>query len=60
MEHRLPSLSQECQREYYEMNFRVMASFPFVKGKPVWNFADFQTTEGIMRVTGKKKGHLHP
>ncbi|MBR4163862.1 MAG: beta-glucuronidase [Solobacterium sp.] len=57
-EHKLPSVmwSQEYQNEYYEMNFRVMDSYDFVKGELVWNFADFQTTEGIMRVNGNKKG----
>ena len=46
-EHKLPSVmwSQEYQNEY-----------DFVKGELVWNFADFQTTEGIMRVNGNKKG----
>lgn len=57
-EHKLPSVmwSQEYQNEYYEMNFRVMDSYDFVCGELVWNFADFQTTEGIMRVNGNKKG----
>ena len=57
-EHKLPSVmwSQEYQNEYYEMNFRVMDSYDFIKGELVWNFADFQTTEGIMRVNGNKKG----
>lgn len=57
-EHKLPSVmwSQEYQNEYYEMNFRVMDDYDFVKGELVWNFADFQTTEGIMRVNGNKKG----
>ena len=57
-EHKLPSVmwSQEYQNEYYEMNFRVMDDYDFVQGELVWNFADFQTTEGIMRVNGNKKG----
>ncbi len=57
-EHKLPSVmwSQEYQNEYYEMYFRVMDDFDFIKGELVWNFADFQTTEGIMRVNGNKKG----
>ena len=25
-------------------------------GEQIWNFADFQTTEGIIRVDGNKKG----
>ena len=57
-EHKLPSVmwAQEYQEEYLEMNNRVFDSYPFVKGEQVWNFADFQTTEGIMRVNGNKKG----
>lgn len=57
-EHKLPSVmwAQEYQNEYYEMNFRVMDDYEFVRGELVWNFADFQTTEGIMRINGNKKG----
>lgn len=57
-EHKLPSImwSQEYQDEYMEMNFEVFDQFDFVQGELVWNFADFQTTEGIMRVNGNKKG----
>ena len=57
-EHKLPSVmwSQEYQNEYLEMNHRVFDSYDFIKGELVWNFADFQTTEGIMRVNGNKKG----
>lgn len=57
-EHKLPSVmwSQEYQDEYLEMNHEVFDSYPWVQGELVWNFADFQTTEGIMRVNGNKKG----
>ena len=57
-EHKLPSVmwSQEYQNEYLERNFGVFDSYDFVQGELVWNFADFQTTEGIMRVNGNKKG----
>ena len=48
--------SQEYQDEYLSMNFGVFDSYDFVQGELVWNFADFQTTEGIMRVNGNKKG----
>ena len=34
----------------------VFDSYDFVQGELVWNFADFQTTEGIMRANGNKKG----
>ncbi|MBR4456992.1 MAG: beta-glucuronidase [Solobacterium sp.] len=57
-EHKLPSVmwTQEYQNEYYEMNFRVFDSYEFVQGELTWNFADFQTSEGIFRVNGNKKG----
>lgn len=57
-EHKLPSVmwSQEYQNEYLEMNHRVFDSYDWVQGELMWNFADFQTTEGIMRVNGNKKG----
>ncbi|MDR1902497.1 MAG: beta-glucuronidase [Treponema sp.] len=56
--HKLPSVmwSQEYQEEYLEMYHRVFDSFDFIKGEQVWNFADFQTGEGIMRVNGNHKG----
>ncbi len=38
------------------MNHNVFDSYDFVQGELVWNFADFQTTEGIMRANGNKKG----
>ena len=58
MERKLPSVmwSQEYQVEYLEMNHNVFDSYEFVKGEQVWNFADFQTTEGILRMNGNKKG----
>lgn len=57
-EHKLPSVmwTQEYQNEYYEMNFRVFDSYDFIQGELTWNFADFQTSEGIFRVNGNKKG----
>lgn len=57
-EHKLPGImwSEEYQNEYYKMNFRVFDDYDFIQGELVWNFADFQTTEGIMRVNGNKKG----
>ena len=56
--HKLPSVmwSQEYQREYMDMNFSVFDRYPFVQGELAWNFADFQTGQGIMRVNGNKKG----
>lgn len=56
--HKLPSAmwSQEYQKEYLNMQHEIFDSYSFVKGEQIWNFADFQTTEGIMRVNGNKKG----
>lgn len=56
--HKLPSVmwSQEYQTEYLSMCSRVFDDYSFIKGEQVWNFADFQTTEGIMRADGNKKG----
>ena len=56
--HKLPSVmwSQEYQRELLEMFHRVFDSYSFVKGEQIWNFADFQTVEGIKRADGNKKG----
>lgn len=57
-EHKLPSVmwSQEYQDEYLKMTHEVFDSYDFIKGEQIWNFADFQTTEEIMRVNGNKKG----
>ncbi len=55
---KLPSVmwSESYQIEMLEMCERVFDSCDAVAGEQVWNFADFQTTEGIMRVDGNKKG----
>ena len=55
---KLPSTmwSESYQIEYLEMCHRIFDSYPGIVGELVWNFADFQTTEGIMRVGGNKKG----
>lgn len=57
-EHKLPSVmwTQEYQREYMSKNFQVFDSYDFIQGELAWNFADFQTGEGTMRVNGNKKG----
>jgi len=56
--HELPSQpwSEEYQVEYLQMNHRVFDDVDAVVGEHVWNFADFRTTPGIMRVGGNKKG----
>lgn len=48
--------SEEYQIAYMEMCSRVFDGIDAVVGEQVWNFADFMTTSGIMRVGGNKKG----
>lgn len=57
-EHKLPAAmwSQEYQEKYLQMNTSIFDKFSFVRGELVWCFADFQTSEGIMRVDGNRKG----
>jgi beta-glucuronidase len=50
--------SEEYQVDYLDMNHRVFDACDAVVGEHVWNFADFATTSGIMRVDGNKKGVL--
>ncbi|WP_029432101.1 beta-glucuronidase [Blastococcus sp. URHD0036] len=48
--------SEEYQASYLEMNHRVFDRVEAFVGEHVWNFADFQTSNGIHRVDGNKKG----
>ncbi|MFC7532375.1 beta-glucuronidase [Actinoplanes sp. GCM10030250] len=48
--------TEEYQVAYLDMNHRVFDRIDAVIGEQVWNFADFATTSGIMRVGGNKKG----
>jgi beta-glucuronidase len=48
--------SEEYQVAYLDMNHRVFDRIDAVVGEQVWNFADFATTSGIMRVGGNRKG----
>ena len=48
--------SEEYQVAYLEMNHHVFDRIDAVVGEHVWNFADFATTAGIMRVGGNRKG----
>ena len=48
--------TEEYQVEYLDMNHRVFDRIDAVIGEQVWNFADFATTSGVMRVGGNKKG----
>ena len=48
--------SEEYQAEYYERINAVLDTYSFFIGEQVWNFADFATIQGPMRVDGNKKG----
>ena len=48
--------SEEYQVDCLKANHEVVDEFPTFIGEQVWNFADFQTSQGIMRVQGNKKG----
>ncbi|WP_338471862.1 beta-glucuronidase [Niallia sp. XMNu-256] len=48
--------SEEYQEDYYRINSKVFDEIQNFVGEQLWNFADFQTKFGIMRVQGNKKG----
>ena len=48
--------TEEYQVDYYKMNNEVFDQFKFVVGEQAWNFADFMTSQGMLRVQGNKKG----
>jgi beta-glucuronidase len=48
--------SEEFQTQMLDMYHRVFDRFEAMAGEHVWNFADFQTSLGIYRVDGNKKG----
>lgn len=48
--------SEEYQQSYLTMNHRVFDRIEAFIGEHVWNFADFQTSNGIHRVDGNRKG----
>ena len=48
--------TEEYQLEYYRMNTRVFDEYHEVCGEQAWNFADFATSQGVVRVQGNKKG----
>ncbi|GAB4098053.1 beta-glucuronidase [Sinomonas halotolerans] len=48
--------SEEYQADFLDMYHRVFDRVPALVGEHVWNFADFATSNGIMRVDGNKKG----
>ncbi|MGL5416419.1 MAG: beta-glucuronidase [Clostridium sp.] len=48
--------TEEYQVEYYKANHEVADEYEEFVGEQTWNFADFQTSQGIIRVQGNKKG----
>jgi beta-glucuronidase len=48
--------NEEYQTALLEMSHRVFDRVDAVVGEQIWNFADFATISGIMRVDGNKKG----
>jgi len=48
--------SEEYQVECLKANNEVVDEFSSFIGEQVWNVADFQTSQGIIRVQGNKKG----
>ncbi len=48
--------TEEYQVEYYKVNHRVVDEMENFVGEQVWNFADFATSQGLLRVQGNKKG----
>lgn len=48
--------SEEYQVDYYKTMNKVLDECGFVVGEQAWNFADFATVQGTLRVDGNKKG----
>jgi beta-glucuronidase len=48
--------SEEYQAALLQTYHEVLDACPAVIGEHVWNFADFQTEQGITRVQGNRKG----
>jgi beta-glucuronidase len=48
--------TEEYQVEYYKANHEVIDEFSNFIGEQAWNFADFATSQGVIRVQGNKKG----
>lgn len=48
--------TEEYQLAYYKMSHEVVDRLKNFCGEQVWNFADFATSQGLMRVQGNKKG----
>ncbi len=48
--------TEEYQLNYYKANHEIVDKYPQFIGEQTWNFADFETSNGIIRVQGNKKG----
>ncbi len=48
--------TEEYQVEYLDANHEIFDQFENFVGEHIWNFADFQTSQGVIRVQGNKKG----
>ncbi len=51
--------SEEYQCAWLDMYHRVFDRVSAVVGEQIWNFADFATSQGILRVGGNKERDLH-
>ncbi|GEN45988.1 beta-glucuronidase [Alkalibacillus haloalkaliphilus] len=48
--------TEEFQSEFLQANHEVFDQFDNFIGEHIWNFADFETSQGVIRVQGNKKG----
>ncbi len=48
--------TEEYQVDFYEATHEITDRYDYFIGEQVWNFADFATIQGIIRVVGNKKG----
>lgn len=48
--------TEEFQVAYYKASNAVMDEHENIVGEHPWNFADFATAQGLLRINGNKKG----
>lgn len=48
--------TEEYQIDYYKTNHKVVDELENFVGEQVWNFADFATSQSLLRAQGNKKG----
>ncbi|WP_020008072.1 beta-glucuronidase [Salinicoccus albus] len=48
--------TEEYQKLYLEANHEIFDQTVNFVGEHIWNFADFETSQGVIRVQGNKKG----